>query len=679
MTNFSNVLYGGDYNPEQWSSAMGYDEETILNEDMQLMRLAGVNIATIGVFSWSMHQPDETTFTFDWLDRLMDRLYQNNIAACLGTGTAAIPAWLAHAYPDVLPVDDRGIHRRHGGRQNYCPTSPDFRRLARQLAQQLSERYRHHPALALWHVSNEYYGGATDRGIPCHCQRCTALFRDWLQARYKTLDELNQYWMTPFWSHTFTSWEQIDLPGENGEQSMQGHVLDYQRFLSQSYLECYLNEAQILRAITPNIPVTTNMLGVFKPIDFHQWASHIDIIAWDSYPEPEQHPSDIALVHDIMRGLKNGRPFLLMEQTPSQTQWQPYNPLKRPGMMRLQSYQAMAHGADGVMFFQWRRSRGAAEMLHGAIVGHAGGADTRVFREVAQLGQELSAVGSKVVGLNNVARVAVLFSWPNWWATEYQRGPSQDTNYLIDVSQIYHALWSQQINIDVISPDVDLSTYDIVVAPLWHLVTEQQGHAIEQFVEHGGIFVATYHSGVVDEYQRVWLGYPGPLRRTLGLWVEEFDPLTPNMTNTVEVEADSWLPIGSYPCTHWVDIIRTEDATPLATFGSDFYQGYPAITEHQLGAGAAYYIATRIGQELLQPFFQQLLLRKNIGATLAASHDVEVIYREQGGKKIIFALNHNTQMSTIHLNEPMVDLLTGQHHQEQLQLERYGVAMLVSE
>lgn len=676
MSRFSAISYGGDYNPEQWSAAMGYDEEAIWREDMRLMHLAGVNLVTVGVFSWAMHQPDETTFTFDWMDRLLDSLANQHIAVCLGTGTAAQPQWVSQRYPDVLPVDDLGLRRRHGGRQNYCPTSPDFRRLARQLVQQLAERYQHHPAVRFWHISNEYYGGATDKGLPCQCERCTSSFRAWLQQRYGTLATLNQRWVTSFWSHTYTDWGQIQFPGEQGEQSVQGLMLDYRRFLSDIYLECYLNEADVIRTVTPHIPITTNFLGAFKPIDYHHWAPHIDVISWDSYPTPQQDPASMAFAHDLMRGMKPGQPFLLMEQTPSQTQWQPYNPLKRPGIMRLQSYQAIAHGADGVMFFQWRRSRGSAEMWHGAIVNHAGDEDTRVFHEVAQLGQELRAIGDVVANTYVPSRVAILFSWPNWWAVEYQRGPSQDMRYLDDVLQYYRAVWSNHITVDVIPPDADLTPYAIVIAPLLHLVTEAQGHAIERFVEGGGTFLTTFHSGAVDEHQRAWLGAPGPLRRTLGVWIEEFDPLLPTMANTIEVGPESWLPQGPYPCTHWVDIVRLEGAQALATFGGDFYQGAPAITQHHLGMGAAYYVATRPTDALLHVVFQQLFAHHHLNAAVKAPPEVEVVSRGKDGKTVVFLLNHTASPCTVPLDVPMTNLLTGQRLETLVQLAGYGVLML---
>jgi len=671
------ILFGADYNPEQWTPAQGYEDESVWREDVRLMRAAGVNVATVGVFSWVALQPDEHTFTFGWLDRVIDLLHENGVRVCLATGTAAQPAWLSAAYPDVLPVDEDGIRNGHGQRQNYCPTSPDFRRLSRGLARRLAERYDGHPALLLWHVSNEYYGGTGDGRGACHCDRCAARFRGWLRARYGCLDGLNRRWGTSFWSHTYTDWAQIAPPSPCGEGRMQGLALDYRRFVSAMYLECYEGEASVLRASTPDIPITTNMMGAYKPLDYAAWAPHIDIISWDSYPFPGQHPSILAFGHDVMRGLKGGQSFLLMEQAPSQTQWQPYNPLKRPGVMRLQSLQAVARGADAIMYFQWRQSRGSFEKYHGAIVSHAGTPETRVFGEVAALGAELAGLGEGILGGRLPARVALIFSWPNWWNVEFQPGPSSAIDYPDEARRYYRALWERNVAVDVVSPDRDLAGYDLVVAPLLNMVSAEQGAAIERYVESGGTFLATYFSGVVDEDDRAWLGgYPGPLRRALGIWVEEFDPLTPETRNTVVASAGGPLPAGTYACDRWCDLLRLEGATALATYGEDFYAGRPAITEHRFGRGRALYVATRPEQALVNALVGRLLDDAGVAAPLDAPAGVEVTRREAAGRAYTFVLNHNDLPAHVALPAPMRDLLTGATHAGTLETPARGVSIL---
>ncbi len=673
--------FGADYNPEQWTPAFGYQDEQVWLEDLRLMKQAHVNVVTIGVFSWTSLQPDEQTFSFGWLDRIMDLLQEQGIFVCLATGTAAIPAWAAAAYPEILPVDAQRMRRGYGERQNYCPTSPDFRRLARTLVRRLAERYHNHPALLLWHVSNEYCGGATDRGIPCHCECCQKRFRQWLLARYGSLDAVNRSWMTAFWNHIYTDWEQIRIPGPTTDRGIQGQMLDFSRFVSDMYLECYLNEAEILREITPTIPITTNILGAYKPLDHSSWAPYLDIISWDSYPALTTHPAETAFLHTLMRGLKGGQPFILMEQTPSQVQWMAQNPLKRPGMMRLLSYQAIAHGANAVQYFQWRQSRGSAEMYHGALVSHAGHENTRVFREVAALGEELHALSSSpgldLLNARVTARVALLFSWPNWWNVEFLPGPSDQMRYLDEILLYYRAFWQAHITVDVVFPDADLSDYDLVIAPLLNMVSEQQGQLITEYVKNGGIFVTSYFSGVVDENALAWLGgYPGPLRETLGIWVEEFDPLEPEMGNTVVVPTGSRLAAGHYRCQRWCDLLHLEGAQALALFGEDFYAGSPAITENHFGAGRAFYVATRPEEALISALVALLDDELQLASSSSAPEKVEIVQRRGQTGTYTFMLNHTAEPVEVSLAQPMYNVLKKTTHEHTIQLAGKDVAIL---
>lgn len=675
--------FGADYNPEQWTPVFGFQDEQIWLDDIRLMKQANINIVTVGVFSWAALQPDEQTYTFQWLDRILALLHENGIFVCLATSTAAIPAWMALAYPDVLPVDEQRVQRGYGERENFCPTSPSFRRFARAMARRLGERYHDHPALALWHVGNEYFGGATERSRPCHCERCQEGFRQWLRARYSIIDELNRCWMTAFWGHTYSAWEQIQIPGPFTDRGVQCQVLDFWRFVSDMYLECYLNEAEVLREVSPGIPITNNSLGTFKPLDLSSWARHLDIIAWDSYPARTTHPSETAFHHDLQRSLKGGQPFILMEQTPSQVQWMPQNPLKRPGVMRLLSYQAIAHGANAVQYFQWRQSRGSAEMYHGAIIGHAGHEHTRVFREVAELGAELRALSSSpgpdLLGARIKAKVALLFSWPNWWNVEFLPGPSDQIKYLDEVLLYYRALWDAHIAVDIVFPETDLSAYDLVIAPLLNMVSERQGQIIENYVQSGGTFVTSYFSGIVNEHALAWPGgYPGPLRKTLGIWVEEFDPLEPEMTNTVTVPAGSRLPAGSYRCQRWCDLLHLEGALALALFDNDFYASRPAVTEHHFGNGRAFYVATRPELALITALIALLRDELQLASPLAAPEKVEVIQRHGLAGVYTFVLNHTGEPAKIALARPMYDLLTKTIHKQTIQIPAREVAILTS-
>ncbi|MBX3082222.1 MAG: beta-galactosidase [Anaerolineae bacterium] len=659
---FGRVYHGSDYNPEQWPCA-------VWPEDFRLMQEAGISAVAVGVFSWVSLQPAEDKFTFDWLDEIMDGLATHGIKAMLATPSAAQPAWMSQHYPTILRSDEQGIRRQRGGRTNYCPNSPDYRRLSGNMARALAERYKDHPALLLWHISNEYAG-------TCTCETCAARFREWLQRNYGTLDAMNARWWTPFWSHTFTDWSQVMPPLSNGEMHMHGLNVDYFRFMTESQLACYTNERDIIRAITPDVPITTNLMGTYKPLDYRQWAKEMDIITWDCYPSPGQSAGEIAFQHDLHRGLKDGQSFLLMEQTPSSQNWQPVNALKRPGVLRLWSYLAMAHGADSISYFQWRRGRGGSEKLHGAVIEHSGRSDTRVFREVSQIGAELKALGDVVLGARGDAKVGLLFDWDNWHALDDAIGPVRNKRYVDTIRKHYLAFYRQNIPVDIVFPDSDFSRYDILVAPMLYMVKQGVAERIEAMVRKGGTFVTTYFSGIVDETDLAFEnGYPGPLHNVLGIHVEEIDAMYENQSNSMVMSDGS----GSYACNHLADLLHTESAHVLATYGSDFYQGMPALTKNAFGQGHAYYLASDPDPALLDTLYAGMLNEHRIEPPMHTPPGVEVTVRRKGEQALLFMLNHNAEAVTLHLGAHTYrDLLTNATLQGQIEVAGYGVHILVA-
>ncbi len=664
------VFYGGDYNPDQWP-------RDIWDEDVRLFKLASIDIATLPVFSWAHLQPDETRYDFEWLDEILDLLAKNGVYACMATSTAAHPAWMARRHPDVLRVDFHGRKRKYGIRHNSCPNSPSYRHYARELAKALATRYKDHPSLVIWHVSNEFSGA-------CYCENCAAAFRAWLQKRYGSLDEVNERWCTRFWSHTFYDWEEIVPPNTLSEHlserdqtrtAFQGISLDYSRFMSDSILECYLLERDVLKEVTPDVPVTTNLMGHFKPLDYFAWAPHLDVISWDSYPPMQVKPWEIALRHDLMRGLKEGQPFMLMEQTPSQQNWQQYNSLKRPGVLRLWSYQAMAHGADAIMYFQLRRSRGACEKWHGAVISHAGHENTRVFREVSELGRELKDLGDSVLDGRIEAEVAMLFDWENWWAVEYSSGPTQDLKYLPQIYKYYGALWRAGIPVDFVGPAFDLSKYKVFIAPLVYLLQPGFAEKVERFVQAGGTFVTTVYSGMVNENDRAVLGgYPGPLRKVLGIWAEEFDAVPPDLRNEIVMASALGGLQGSYECGLLHGLVHTEGAEAVAAFGKDFYAGMPAVTRNPFGKGAAWYIATDPETKFVEGLMAHLCAEHGIEPVVAPTDGVEVTQRTNGAKTLTFVLNHNADPVQVDLT-PVAgrELLSGKRMSGPAELPGRGV------
>ncbi|MFD2614969.1 beta-galactosidase [Paenibacillus gansuensis] len=668
------IWYGGDYNPEQW-------DREIWDEDVRLFQLAGINVATVNVFSWPLLQPSEDEYDFRQLDDILDNLHKNNVHVCLGTSTAAHPAWMAARYPDILRVDWEGRKRTYGGRHNSCPNSPTYRKYAAKLAGKLAERYRNYPGLLLWHVNNELGGY-------CYCDNCAKAFRVWLKRRYGTLEQLNKAWYTAFWGHTFYDWNEIVPPNLlsegvhwNYQRSNQNSIsLDYFRFGSDSILECYLIEAEAIRKHTPDIPITTNFMGTYKEMNYFQWAPHLDIISWDSYPAPNQPPSFNAMTHDLMRGLKNGRPFMLMEQTPSVANWQPYCKLKRPGEMKKWSYQAVAHGADTVMFFQLRKSAGSCEKMHGAVIEHAGHEHTRVFRECAELGAELNRLGNTLIDSRIHAKAGILYDWENRWAAELSSGPSNDLDYVNEVHKYYSAFYEQSIPVDMVGIESDFGRYDILIAPLLYMVKPGLAEKLEAFVSRGGTFVTTYFSGIVNETDLCYTGgFPGPLRNVLGIWTEETDALYPGESNSLVLTRSYGELKGAYTSDFLCDLIHSEGAEVMAVYGSDFYKGMPALTVNRFGSGTAWYVATSPEASFMRGFIKQLCEDKGITPLLPPQEGIEVTCREKEGAAYLFILNHNMEQRTIELPPGLAavkELISGIMVNNELKLPPHGTAIL---
>ena len=664
------IWYGGDYNPEQW-------EAPDWAEDERMFKLAGIDVATINVFSWALIQPSEDTYDFSGLDELIDRLYKNGTYVCLATGTGAHPAWMAHRYPEVTRVDVQGRKRKFGGRHNSNPNSAVYRKYAALLAGKLAERYKDHPGLVAWHISNEY--GGYD-----YSEQSEAAFRVWLKDRYGTLDALNKAWNTRFWGHTFYDWEEIVVPNELSEEwggnrtNFQGISLDYRRFMSDSLLECYILEYEAIKAHSKDIPVTTNLMGFYPELDYFKWAKYLDVISWDNYPSLDTPVSYTAMTHDLMRGLKNGQPFMLMEQTPSQQNWQPYNSLKRPGVMRLWSYQAVARGADTVLFFQLRRSIGACEKYHGAVIEHVGHEHTRVFRECAELGRELESLGSELLDARSAAQIGIIYDWENRWALDLSSGPSVALKYVDEVHKYYDALYQQNIEADMIGVEEDLSRYKIVIAPVLYMVKPGFAEKVEAFVQAGGTFITTYFSGIVNENDLVTVGgYPGELRKVLGIWSEEIDALLPGMSNEIVMNKDWGALNRSYACGLLCDLIHPEGAEVLAQYGTDFYKGMPALTVNSFGAGKAYYVATSPDAAFLNGFLANLCADNGIAPLVSAPEGIESVQRVKDGVSYLFLLNHSAEELRADIGTgERTDLLTGKTFSGSTPVPGRGVLIL---
>lgn len=642
------IYYGGDYNPEQWP-------ESVWLEDVRLMREAGVNIVSLGIFSWAKLQPSEKRFDFGWLDRIMDLLADNGVGVCLATATASPPPWLSAKYPGMLPVTVDGVVLQVGSRQQYSPSSSIYRKFAAALVRRIAQRYRKHRALVAWHINNEY---------ACHMQEChnaesTRAFRTWLRKKYKTLDALNDAWGTAFWSQAYGTWEEIFTPRRAPYHCNPTQCLDFKRFTNEAFLELYRMELAILRTVSPTVPITTNFMGFFKPLDYRQWAAEMDFISWDSYPDPvdevaARHAG--AVGHDLMRSLKPDRPFVLMEQATSAVNWRPTNLPKRPGIMRLGSLQSVARGGDGVMFFQWRASKAGAEKFHAALLQHIPVEKSRVFAEVKALGAELQKL-QPVAGSLVRNRAAIAFDWHAWWAVELESKPGR-IDYAAWVQTLHRWFYNQNIGVDFVHPGADLSHYDLVVAPALYLLTKNDAANLETFVDRGGTLLATYFSGIVDENEHIVLGgYPGFLKETLGLWVEEWCPYPDGRKNGLRFSKSS----KTSSTDHWCDLLHLDGAESLASYTEDFFVGHPAFTRNKKGNGTAYYLGTRPDAAGLDLVLSEVIASAKIEAVLKTPSGVEATLRENSRGRFLFLLNHTDHSSKISLGSLRngVDLLSG--------------------
>lgn len=605
------LLHGGDYNPEQW-----LDRPDILAQDIELMKKARVNTVTLGVFSWSVLEPEEGVFKLDWLADIIHNLYANGIRTILTTPSAARPAWLANKYPEVRRVRADRVRELYNRRQNYCYTSPIYREKVRIIDQKLAQRFGDDPAVILWHISNEMGGD-------CHCALCQAEFRRWLQARYGTLAALNKAWNARFWSHDYTDWEQIESPAPQGENAVQALALDWKRFVSDRHIDFLKFERDTVKEIAPNAKFTVNMMYRFDGIDYFKMAKEIDVASWDNYPtwhKPsetvEETALDTAMMHDLFYSMED-KPFLLMESSPSFTNWQPVSKQKKPGIAELAALQTVAHGADSVLYFQWRASRGAEEKLHGAVIGHDGREDARSFTETAQVGQELETL-AEITAVKREKQAAIVHDWQNKWALEGSCGPrNAGMGYWDELKRHYNALAREGIAVEFVDQNADLTGYGLVVVPMLYLLTDAFAKKLCAFAQNGGTVIVTYWSGVVDESDLCRLGdTPYGLTELLGLRRTEIDGMYDGETRRCVPSAGCTLPAAQASTLCEVAVLDEKDpAEPLSLYDEDYFAAHPAAAVHRYGKGRAYYLASRFDEGFYRAFYHDAA--KEIGLSPA--------------------------------------------------------------
>ncbi len=668
----SEFIHGADYNPDQW-----LDMPDIIEEDFRLFAPAGMNSATIGIFSWNKFEPQEEQYNFAWLDQIMDRMADAKMKVILATPSGARPAWMDKKYPEILRVSSERVRNLHGIRHNHCWQSPYYRKKTQQINRLLAERYGKHPALFMWHISNEYQG-------ECHCDLCQNAFRDWLRKKYHNdIKLLNHEWCTDVWSHGFGSFDEIESPSNRGEHLIHGMNLDWRRFVTEETLDFFLNECVPLRELTPDIPITTNFMG--QNMDFNQWklAPYMDIMSWDSYPEwsmGRQQDMDAAIeasfCHDRFRSMKM-QPFLVMESTPSLINWRTINKLKRPGMHELSVVQAIAHGADSIQYFQWRKCRGEGEKLHGAVIDHYGKEDTRVFQEVSRVGELLGKMQA-IAGSDTDSKAAVLYDWENSWAIEDLQGWRSPRLYLETVYQHYKALRRLGINVDVIDEETPLDKYRIVAAPMLYMLRSGIAGRLKQFAAKGGSLILTYGTGEVNENDLCYLGgFPAEgLMELAGLRAEEMDVLCDGEYNGIRLAENNKI----YQADSYCELIHPKEGCEvLAFYTEDFYAGKAAVTRNQWKEGACFYIATRPEQKYLDTLYQQIAQEQGMERMWGSLPEgIDLAVRRTKTEEYYFIMNFSGESVQLSLPKQLQNssVFPDGKAAKEIYLEKYGYIIL---
>ena len=672
-SNEKRLLHGGDYNPDQW-----LDYPDTLKDDLRLMKLANVNTMTVGIFAWSALEPTEGNYNFEWLDKIIDDVYNQGGRVILATPSGARPAWLSEKYPEVLRTNDRREKMLHGGRHNHCFSSPIYREKTQKMNYKLAERYGNHPALIMWHVSNEYSGD-------CHCELCQENFRDWLKNKYKTIENVNKAWWGPFWSHTYTDWSQIESPSSIGENAVHGLNLDWKRFVTDQTIDFYENEAKPLRELTPNVPITTNFMAdtddliPFQSLNYEKFSKHVDILSWDCYPAwhndwetTKDLATKVGFINDLYRSLKQ-QPFLIMECTPSGVNWHNVNKAKRPGMHTLASMQLLAHGSDSVLYFQWRKSRGSSEKFHGAVVDHDNSEENRVFKEVSQVGEILDKI-KEIKGSMKQSKVAIIYDWENDWALKDAQGFGKESRrYPQTLQSHYKYFWDKNISVDVVTPQQDLSKYSLVVAPMMYMMTEETMDRFRDYVKNGGVLVGSYLSGLVNETDLTYLGgWPKTLQEIYGIDVKEIDTLYPKDRNSIKFGNES------FEVVDYCTIIEAKEAEVLAKYEEDFYKNTPAITKNNLEKGKAYFIGARTNQEFLSKFYDKIVKDLDINEVedFISECGISIQIRENKDEKYYFVMNFTEEEKNIGIKGSYLNLISGKMMERLNLMKPYDVYVL---
>jgi beta-galactosidase len=678
------MYFGVDYYPEQWVFPYGgtaENPEAAWESDAILMAKAGFNVVRIGEFSWGICEPEEGKYDFLWLRRVMDVMGAHGIKVVLGTPTAAPPIWLAKKHPEILPLDERGLAKHEGTRRAICLASDAFWDYSKRIVTAMAEALGDHPQLIAWQIDNSIGGNDTEFSFNEATREEWYL---WLQAKYKTIERLNNQLGLRYWSQTVTAWDQIPMPMYAPVMHNPALSLDWNRFSSDTMVQYIKMQVDLLRELCPKHPVTVTMRAFLRKFDHFDMADVVDFVSIESNVVTKGKTAELACDIDMLRSLKKSEiktpdgdcGFWAMEQKAGHVNWQDVNPLVRPGLVRLFTYQLISRGASGILYFRWRQPRIGCEKFYGAVLPHHPEGNDRVMKEISQVGEELKLLAPALKDTKVAAGVCILYTHDNDWTLQQPMQPNNFFNLREHIQLIYNAVHDRNIPVDFARPTEDLSKYKIVFAPSLHLLAEGEADRLKLYVQNGGTLVGTFNTGLVNEYGIAPdSGYPNDLTDLFGLEVLEFDPLPPGEENHLTFK-------GVFPTSHlhpaklWCDIIEPKGCQILATYAKDFYAGRPAMTLNTFGLGKAIYIGTMSHQHFYHDLVTWLRQTCSLHPLLKVPENVEVSMREKDGTRVYFLLNHQNSSVRIQFYKPMHDFLTGNTFSGNYDLPPYGVLVL---
>jgi len=678
------MYFGVDYYPEHWVypyAGSPENPEGRWEKDIGMMIAAGVNVVRMGEFAWGLYEPEEGKYNFEWMRRAMDLFGKAGIKVVLGTPTAAPPIWLAKKHPEILPIDERGLRKHEGTRRAYCLNNDTFWEYSQKIVRALAEALGKHPQLIAWQIDNGLGGHSTEASFNHETERD---WHAWLKAKYETIQRLNDLMGLRFWGQTVARFEDVPVPRVAPTVHNPALLVDWMRFSSDTIIAYARMQANLLREITPGVPTTQNLRALTRNFDHFDMAEVIDFVSLDSNAAIRARSAELASEIDIMRSLKKANirtpdgedGFWVIEQKAGHVDWQDVNSAVRPGVVRLFTYQLIARGATGVLFFLWRQPRVGSEQFYGGVLTHDGRGENRAYLEIKQIGHELKQLAPALKGTKVEAQACILFSHENDWDLKFNLQLNRHFNLREHIQLFYNALHDRNIAVDFARPTEDLSKYKIVVAPSLHLLAGGEADLLKLYVQNGGTLVATCNTGLVDEHHIAPdTGFPHDLTDLFGLEVLEFDPLPPGEDNHL-THKGLFTATHLHPARLWCDIIEPKGCQVLCTFAKDFYAGRPAVTTNEYGQGRAIYIGTIS----TQPFYHDLVvwLRQLVGLfpLLKVPDTVEVSMRQADGRKIYFLLNHQHTPVRISFFKPMHDFLTDKSITGNFDLPPHGVLVL---